>query len=102
MVGTGVVNGPGVYAFMKNREFLYIGSTGNLSKRPMKRNKGHLNRFQAILEATHTKFYPCDTRKRAYQLEELFIREHKPPYNQRCPCGEADLARTWQIIKENW
>jgi len=87
---------------MKGEQFLYVGSTSNLAKRPIRRDKGHENRFAAIMQATHTQFYPCESKAKAYQLEERLIREHKPIFNMRCPRAEPDLARTWQIIKDNW
>lgn len=95
------LSGPGCYAFMRGKQFLYIGSTSNLEERPLKKvRKGHENRYTAILQATHTKLFPCATLAKAKQMEELLIREHKPQFNLRQPLGEADMERTIGIQRE--
>lgn len=96
------MNGPGVYVFKKVHCFLYVGSTRELAKRPKKRDNGHKSRWAAILECDNVELIPCENYVKAQQLEEQLIRLHKPKYNLRVPRAEADLARTWQIVRDNW
>lgn len=95
-------NKPGVYIFKRQSQPLYIGSTRDLSKRPIKRDRGHASRWAAILEADNTELIPCDSYALAQQLEIELIPKLKPTYNQRLTIGPADMERTWNIIKENW
>lgn len=93
---------PGVYIFKRDDEFLYVGSTRDLSVRPGKRDRGHENRFAAILQSNGTELIPCESFTKAQQLEERFVRQNKPAFNLRIPCAAADIERTTQIIRENW
>ncbi len=92
-------NKPGVYVFWRDDERLYIGCTANLAHRPIKRDKGHVSRWSAILQATRTELIPCESITKAKQLEEQLVRKHRPIFNIRTPRAEADLERTWQIIQ---
>ena len=93
---------PGVYAFKRGKTYLYVGSTRNLDKRPKKRDKGHLTRYSALIQADSVEKIPCESFERAYQVEEQMIRTHHPIFNKRTPKGKADLERTARIIRENW
>jgi len=95
-------SGPGVYIFKNGPEPLYVGSTKDLSKRPAKRDKSHASRWSAILESNSVELIPCDSRSKAYQLEEQLVRQLKPKFNLRQPLGQADIERTARIIRENW
>lgn len=95
-------NGPGVYIFKQADCFLYVGCTHRLEKRPKKRDKGHESRWQAILECDNVELISCESFVKAQQLEEQLIRMHRPKYNLRTPRAEADLARIWQIVQDNW
>lgn len=94
------LSGPGCYAFMRGDEWLYIGSTTDLSARPKKRDKAEQNRYTAILQADKTKIFRCDSITKAQQLEEHLIRKHRPVHNIRKPIAEPDLARTAKIIQD--
>ena len=96
------MNGPGAYAFKRGEKILYIGSTRDLSKRPIHRDRGHKSRWQAILRSDNVELFPCESIVEAQQLEESLVRKHRPLYNLRMPHAPADLARTWQIIQDNW
>lgn len=93
---------PGVYAFKRGEELLYVGLTHDLGKRPKKRDASHTNRWQAILARDSVELFPCETYEQAQQLEEHLVRKYHPIYNLRKPHAAADLARTWQIIRDNW
>ena len=96
------MSGPGVYAFMQGKHYLYVGCTSDLSKRPNKRDRGHVSRWQAIVQATRTELMPCESIAKAQQLEERLIRTHHPTYNLRKPRAAADMERTASIIHSNW
>lgn len=93
---------PGCYVFMQGEQYLYVGSTSNLGIRPSKRDKGHENRWAAIMRSSHTRLIPCESITKAKQLEEQLIRTHHPEFNLRNPRAEADLERTTRIIQDNW
>jgi predicted GIY-YIG superfamily endonuclease len=82
----------GVYVFKRRKQFLYVGCTADLSDRPTKRDRGHVNRFAAILEFTSVKLIPCVSIEKAKQKEEELIRTFHPKYNLRNPRAEADLV----------
>ena len=90
---------PGVYLFKRNKQVLYIGSTGNLDIRPIKRDKGHENRFAAITLANQVELIPCQSLIKAQQLEEQLVSKYRPIYNLRNPRGPADLERTASIVQ---
>src|SRR5262249_45407481 len=92
-------SGPGVYAFMRGTEWLYVGSTRELSRRPSKRDRNHESRWQAIIECDRCDLTPCESIIKAYQLEEQLIRTHHPKHNIRPPRSKANIGRPWQILR---
>ena len=85
---------------MRNEVFLYVGYAADICKRPRKRDKSHHNRYQAIIEATHTDLIHCNTLAEAKQLEEQLVREHQPIYNLRRAFGPANIQRTTELIHD--